>query len=70
MYRVYALLEYPIGGANDILIQQIRMNRALYAHVRSSVAFNELEDEVNGKRERDLEDARVIIDSAGGPSVE
>ena len=70
MYRVYALLEYPIGGANDILIQQIRKNRALYAHVRSSVAFNELEDEVNAKRERDLEDARVIIDSAGGPSVE
>ena len=39
MYRVYALLEYPIGGANDILIQQIRKNRALYAHVRSSVCL-------------------------------
>ncbi len=70
MYRVYALLEYPIGGANDILVQQIRKNRALYAHVRSSVAFKELEAEVNDKRERDMEDAQVIIDSAGGPSVE
>ena len=61
MYRVYALLEYPIGGANDILVEQIRKNRALYAHVRSSVAWKELEGEVNAKRERDAEDIDTII---------
>ena len=70
MYRVYALLEYPIGGANDILVEQIRKNRALYAHVRSSVAWQELETEVDAKRERDLEDAQVIIDTAGGANGE
>ena len=70
MYRVYTLIAYPIGARNDILIEQIRRNRALYAHVRSSVAFNELEKEVDEKRERDVEDLSAIVDSASGPSVE
>ena len=70
MYRVYSLLAYPIGAKNDILIEQIRKNRALYAHVRSSVAFKELELEVDEKRERDVEDLSAIVDSASGPSVE
>ncbi len=70
MYRVYSLIAYPIGAHNDILIEQIRKNRALYAHVRSSVAFKELEIEVDEKRERDLEDISAIVDSATGPSVE
>ena len=63
MYRTYVLLEYPIGGANDILVDQIRKNRLLYAHLRQSQAFTELETEVDNKRERDLEDQQVIIDS-------
>jgi hypothetical protein len=74
MYRVYALIAYPIGAHNDILIEQIRRNRALYAHVRSSVAFKELEQETNEKRERDLEDRtnniEDVIGSAGGTSVD
>ena len=70
MYRVYALLQYPIGSKNDILIEQIRRNRALYAHVRSSVAFKELEQEVDEKRERDMEGISAIVDSAGGSEVE
>jgi len=70
MYRVYSLIAYPIGAHNDILVEQIRKNRALYAHVRSSVAFQELELEVNEKRERDLEDTAAIIKGASGPSVE
>ena len=70
MFRVYTLLAYPIGSKNDILVAQIRKNRALYAHVRSSVAFKELELEVDEKRERDVEDLSAIIDSASGPSVE
>tara|TARA_R100001377_G_scaffold3737_1_gene2173 strand:- start:326 stop:991 length:666 start_codon:yes stop_codon:yes gene_type:complete len=70
MYRVYALIEYPIGAHNDILIEQIRRNRALYAHVRSSVAFKELEVETNEKRQRDLEDTAAVIEAAGGSDVE
>jgi hypothetical protein len=63
MYRTYILLEYPIGGANDILVEQIRKNRLLYAHVRASQSFSQLEVEVDNKRERDLVDQQVIIDS-------
>jgi len=74
MYRVYALIAYPIGAHNDILIEQIRRNRALYAHVRSSVAFKELEQETSNKRERDLDDQASniaeIVNSAGDPTVE
>ena len=70
MYRVYALIAYPIGAHNDILIEQIRRNRALYAHVRSSVAFKELEVEADEKRERDLEDTAAVIEAAGGSEVE
>jgi hypothetical protein len=70
MYRVYTLLAYPIGSKNDILIEQIRRNRALYAHVRSSVAFKELEKEADEKRERDMEGISAIVDSAGGQYVE
>ena len=54
MYRTYVLLEYPVGGANNILVEQIRKNRVLYAHVRASKAFTELEVEVDNKRERVL----------------
>jgi VIT1/CCC1 family predicted Fe2+/Mn2+ transporter len=64
------LLAYPIGSKNDILIEQIRRNRALYAHVRSSVAFKELEKEADEKRERDMEGISAIVDSAGGQYVE
>ena len=70
MYRVYALIAYPIGAHNDILVEQIRRNRALYAHVRSSVAFKELEVEADEKRERDLEDTAAVIEAAGGSEVE
>jgi len=70
MYRVYTLIAYPIGAHNDILIEQIRRNRALYAHVRSSVAFKELEVESNEKRERDLEDTAAVIEAAGGSESE
>lgn len=63
MYRTYVLLEYPVGGANNILVEQIKKNRVLYAHVRASKAFTELEVEVDNKRERDLEDQQFIIDS-------
>jgi hypothetical protein len=70
MYRVYALIAYPIGAHNDILVEQIRRNRALYAHVRSSVAFKELEVESNEKRERDLEDTAAVIEATGGSESE
>ena len=63
MYRTYVLLEYPVGSANDILVEQIRKNRLLYSKIRSSDSFQELEAEVVDKRERDLEDDKAYVDS-------
>ena len=39
VFRTYVLLEYPVGSMNDVLIDQVRKNRALYARIRSSRAF-------------------------------
>ena len=61
VFRTYVLLEYPIGSANDILVHQVKRNRALYARIRASKAFQELEDSVNEKRERDVEDMELRI---------
>jgi hypothetical protein len=66
VFRTYVLLEYPVGSANDILIEQVRKNRALYARIRASKAFRELENSVNEKRERDLEDMENEIKALDG----
>jgi len=46
IYRAYVLVEYPIGAANEALLQQIKKNEQLYTKFRSSQVFKELEDEV------------------------
>jgi hypothetical protein len=46
MYRAYVLVEYPIGAANEALMQQIRKNNELNTRVRSSQAFKDLDGEV------------------------
>jgi hypothetical protein len=43
MWRAYVLVEYPIGAANEALVQQIRKNNELMTRLRSSQAFKELE---------------------------
>jgi hypothetical protein len=50
-YRAYILLQYPIGKANRILIDQIKQNRILEARLRASEAFKELEEEIERARE-------------------
>ena len=66
VFRTYVLLEYPIGSANDILIEQVRKNRALYARIRASKAFRELEESVDEKRDRDIEDMNIEIEALNG----
>lgn len=46
MWRSYVLLEYPIGAANQALMNQIKANQQMYTRFRASETFNELEDEV------------------------
>lgn len=47
LWRAYVLVEYPIGAANQALMQQIKNNNQMYTRFRSSEAFKELEEEVN-----------------------
>lgn len=46
VWRTYVLMEYPIGAANQALLEQLRQNSLMYTRFRSSQAFQELEDEV------------------------
>lgn len=46
IYRVYALMEMPIGAANQALLAKIRTREHLYTRFRASQAFKELEDEI------------------------
>lgn len=46
IFRAYVLVEYPLGEANQALMQQIKNNEHLYTRFRSSQAFNELDNEI------------------------
>ena len=50
-YRVYVLLQYPLGNANRVLVEQVNRNNLLQGKLRSSKAFQELE--------KDIEDAKA-----------
>lgn len=47
LWRAYVLVEYPIGAANEALMQQLRNNNQMYTRFRASQAFKELQDEVS-----------------------
>ncbi len=47
LWRAYVLVEYPIGAANEALMQQIKNNNQMYTRFRASQAFKELQDEVD-----------------------
>jgi len=46
LYRSYVLIEYPIGAANEALMQQIKKNNEMYTRFRASQAFKDLDGEV------------------------
>lgn len=45
-YRAYVLLQYPVGKANRLLVDQVKKNRVLEARLRASKAFKELEEDI------------------------
>ena len=47
LWRSYVLVEYPIGTANEALMQQIKSNNQMYTRFRASQAFKELQEEVD-----------------------
>jgi len=46
LYRVYVLMELPIGAANAEMLAKIKENERMYTRYRASQAFKELEEEV------------------------
>lgn len=44
-WRSYVLVEYPLGAANQALLQQLKANRDMYTRFRATEAFQELEGE-------------------------
>lgn len=46
LYRVYVLMELPIGAANAEMLAKIKENERMYTRYRASEAFKELEEEV------------------------
>lgn len=57
MYRAYVLVEYPIGAANEALMQQIKKNNEMYTRFRASQAFKDLDSEVQKYEEWKKEQA-------------
>lgn len=43
-YRAYVLLQYPLGSANRLLVEQVGKDAALQGRLRASKAFQELEE--------------------------
>ena len=49
-FQIYVLLEYPIGKANQILINQIKQDENLSTQDAADAALEELEAEINKKK--------------------
>jgi 23S rRNA pseudoU1915 N3-methylase RlmH len=46
MWRAYVLVEYPIGGTNEALLEQIKKNNEMHTRLRSSQTFKDLDKDV------------------------
>ena len=49
-YRAYVLLQYPLGKAKKILVDQVKNNRVLEGKLRATKAFKDLEEEIKRAR--------------------
>ena len=49
-YRVYVLLQYPLGNANRFLVEQVNKDTALETQLQASKAYQELEADIRDAR--------------------
>ena len=49
-YRAFVLIEYPLGEANQVLVEGVRRDQKSHAKLRASKAFAALEDEIEAAR--------------------
>jgi hypothetical protein len=45
-YRVFVLMELPVGKANEALLSKLKSDRDMYTRFRATKAFEDLDDEV------------------------
>ena len=57
VYRAYVLMQLPIGRANELLLQQLQNQSAVYTRFRATQAYDELDAEL--KRYEALRAAQV-----------
>ena len=50
VYRAYVLVQLPIGDANQVLMQKLRADEALYTRFRATKAYADLESEMQRSR--------------------
>jgi len=50
-YRAYVLVQYPLGDANRVLMDQTRKSEVLDSKLRASKAFQDLEQEIQSARQ-------------------
>ncbi len=51
-YRAFVMIEFPIGEANRVLVDETRKNQAVEARVRASKAFADLDAEIQAQRKK------------------
>jgi len=49
-YRAYVLLQYPIGQANKVLVDQVKKDKVLQGKLRKNKAYKDLEEEIKRAR--------------------
>jgi hypothetical protein len=52
-YRAFVLLKYSDKEASKIIMNRLRKDRMIYARIRSTEAWKELEDEVEKQEKKD-----------------
>ncbi len=59
LYRAYILMEYPIGKANQLLMEKMKSNQNLYTRFRATQAFEELDKEMKEYEEFQKEQGMI-----------
>lgn len=50
-FRAFVLVQYPLGDANKVLIEEIKKNKRVETKLRASKAYAELESDIRAERE-------------------
>jgi len=61
-YRAYVLLEYSDVRANTFLHDRLTKDKAIYSKIKSTKAFQELDDAIREQNEIELEKLKILAE--------